>query len=72
MRIINTSVVFLTFKCLMVINILIMLQIISSYKEKQLHFLFSQHFEHVLSLLRKDFSFFLLISDNYYHLMYVQ
>ena len=47
-----------------------MLQLMLLGKKKQRHLHSSQYFEHVLSLLRKDFSFFLPIDDDYYHLMY--
>ena len=52
-------------------KIQIMLQLMLLGKKKQRHLHFSQYFEHVLSLLRKDFSNFLPINDDYYPLMYV-
>ena len=52
-------------------KIQIMLQLMLLGKKKQCHLHSSQYFEHVLSLLRKDFSFFLPIIDDYYPLMYV-
>ena len=48
----------------------VQVQLFFLYKQK-FKLCFSQYFEHVLSLLRKDFSFFLPINDNYYQLMYV-
>ena len=67
MRIINNSVVFFTFNCLMMINILIMLQITASpitsiYKEKTAAlFLLSAFWTHVLNLLFHCFS----VHENY-------
>ena len=68
MRIINNSVVFLTFNCLMMINILIMLQITSSYKEKTAAlFLLAAFWTHVLNLLRNRVLLFFCTWELWYH-----